>query len=229
METTATPPAATPPAAPPSPAPAQRPAVHVRHADLKRNARLKVIFALFRFGLYGMVGVFSEIFLYNLVRIARDVPVLRELFRFEWRVDERLGLNHIWDTPPIAAYGQCSLWMFLVYAGACFFFVEAIFRRTFRYHTLLRAVLYGFAILLFEGLSGVVLEHATGYRIWYYADAGAILWQMTSLFILPIWMVTGLLAEYIYRELMDPDLVAALESPLPATVEETEASLQLMR
>ena len=59
--------------------------------------------------------------------------------------------------------------------------------------------------------------------------AGAILWEMTSLYILPIWMVTGLIAEFIYREMMDPDLLAALESPLPATPEETEASLQLMR
>ncbi|HYO59243.1 hypothetical protein [Archangium sp.] len=203
--------------------------VHVRRADLKRNARLKLTFALFRFCLYGMVGLSSEIFFYNLVRIARHVPLLEALFRFQWRVDDRLPLNDIWDTPIIAAYGQCSLWMFLVYSVACFYFVEAIYRRTFRQHTLLRAVLYGHAILLFEGVSGLFLEKLTGYRIWYYADSGAILWQMTSLYILPIWMVTGLLAEFIYRELMDPDLVAALESPLPATPEETEASLQLMQ
>lgn len=205
-----------------------RPAAHIRRADLKRNARLRLTFAIFRFCLYGMVGLSSEIFFYNLVRIARHVPVLEALFRFQWRVDERLNLNGIWDTPVIAGYGQCSLWMFLVYAAACFYFVEPLYRRLFRQPTLLRAVLYGFAILLFEGLSGVVLEKLTGYRIWYYADSGAILWEMTSLYILPIWMVTGLLAEFIYRELMDPDLVAALESPLPATPEETEASLQLM-
>lgn len=203
--------------------------VHVRRADLKRNARLKLTFAIFRFCLYGMVGLSSEIFFYNLVRIARHVPLLEMLFRFQWRVDDRLPLNDIWDTPIIAGYGQCSLWMFLIYGVACFYFVEAIYRRTFRQHTLLRAVLYGHAILLFEGLSGVLLEKLTGYRIWYYADSGAILWEMTSLYILPIWMVTGLIAEFIYRELMDPDLVAALESPLPATPEETEASLQLMQ
>lgn len=203
--------------------------VHIRHTDLKRNARMKLTFALFRFCLYGMVGLSSEIFFYNLVRIARHVPLLEALFRFQWRVDERLHLNAIWDTPVVTAYGQCSLWMFLIYGVACFYFIEPIYRRLFRQHTLLRAVLYGHAILLFEGLSGVVLEKLTGYRIWYYADSGAILWEMTSLYILPIWMVTGLLAEYIYRELMDPDLVAALESPLPATPEETEASLQLMQ
>ena len=209
--------------------PQPQPPVHVRRADLKRNVRLKVTFALFRFGLYGMVGVTSEIFFYNLVRFAQKVPVLRELFRFQWRVDDRLHLNGIWETPDIAGYGQCSLWMFLVYAGACFFFVEPIFRNSLRLHTFLRAVCYGFAILLFEGVSGKVLLELTGYQIWYYADTGAILWDMTSLYILPIWMVTGLLAEWIYRELMDPDLVAALESPLPTTAEETEASFQLMR
>jgi len=203
--------------------------VHIRRADLKRNVRLKLTFAIFRFCLYGMVGLSSEIFFYNLVRVGQHVPLLEVLFRFQWRVDDRLNLNHIWDTPVVAAYGQCSLWMFLVYAIACFYFVEAIYRRTFRQHAALRAVLYGFAILFFEGFSGVVLEKLTGYRIWYYADSGAILWQMTSLYILPIWVATGLLAEFIYRELMDPDLVAALESPLPATPEETEASLQLMQ
>ena len=203
--------------------------VHIRHTDLKRNARMKLTFALFRFCLYGMVGLSSEIFFYNLVRIARHVPLLEALFRFQWRVDDRLNLNGIWDTPVVAAYGQCSLGMVAVYAGACFVFIEPIYRRLFRQHTLLRAVLYGHAILFFEGISGVVLEKLTGYRIWYYADSGAILWDMTSLYILPIWMVTGLLVEFIYRELMDPDLVAALESPLPATPEETEASLQLMQ
>jgi hypothetical protein len=190
---------------------------------------MKLTFAIFRFCLYGMVGLSSEIFFYNLVRIARHVPLLEALFRFQWRVDDRLNLNDIWETPVVTAYGQCSLWMFLIYGVACFYFIEPIYRRLFRQSTLLRAVLYGHAILLFEGLSGVVLEKMTGYRIWYYADSGAILWQMTSLYILPIWMVTGLLAEFIYRELMDPDLVAALESPLPATPEETEASLQLMQ
>ena len=38
-----------------------------------------------------------------------------------------------------------------------------------------------------------------------------------------------LCAEFIYTELREPDLVAALESPLPSTPEETEASLQLMQ
>lgn len=217
-------PTVTAPASESPPAPIQ-----VRRADLKRNARLKLTFAIFRFCLYGMVGLSSEIFFYNLVRIGRHIPLVEVLFRFEWQVDPRLKLNAIWDTPVVTAYGQCSLWMFLVYAGVCFFFIEPIYRRTFRRSTLLRAVLYGFSILLCEGVSGVILLKLTGYQIWVYADAGAILWQMTSLYILPIWMVTGLLAELIYRELMDPDLVAALESPLPATPEETEASLQLMQ
>jgi hypothetical protein len=203
--------------------------VHIRSADLKRNTRMKLTFAIFRFCLYGMVGLSSEIFFYNLVRILKDAPLVNVLFRFQWRVDDRLNLNGIWDTPVVAGYGQCSLWMFLIYGVACFYFIEAIYRRLFRQPTLLRAALYGLAILLFEGFSGVVLEKLTGYRIWYYADSGAILWEMTSLYILPIWMVTGLIAERIYRELMDPDLVAALESPLPATPEETEASLQLMQ
>ncbi|AGC42812.1 hypothetical protein MYSTI_01464 [Myxococcus stipitatus DSM 14675] len=203
--------------------------VRIRRADMKRSQRMKVAFGVFRFCLYGMVGISSEIFFYNLVRIARDVPFLGALFQFQWQVDDRLGLNNIWHTPAVTAYGQCSLWMFLIYGVACFFFVEPVFRRMLYQHASARAAVYGIGILVFEAFSGLLLERLTGYRIWYYADAGAIFWQMTSLYILPIWMLTGLIAEFIYRELMDPDLMAALESPLPATPEETEASFQLMR
>ncbi|WP_163996103.1 hypothetical protein [Pyxidicoccus caerfyrddinensis] len=207
----------------------QRRPVRIRRADMKRGQRMKLAFGVFRFCLYGMMGLSSEIFFYNLVRIARHVPVLEAFFRFQWRVDDRLGLNAIWDTPVVTAYGQCSLWMFLIYGVACFCFIEPLYRWMLYQHTGLRAAIYGIVILLFEGFTGLVLERLTGYRIWYYGDAGAILGEMTSLYILPVWMVTGLIAEFIYREMMDPDLLAALESPLPATPEETEASLQLMR
>ncbi len=190
---------------------------------------MKLSFAVFRFFLYGMVGIFSEIFFYNLVRIAQHVPLLEALFRFRWRVDDRLEINKIWDTPIIAGYGQCSLWMFVIYGVASFWCIEPLYRRLLRQTVLVRAIIYGLVILLFEGFSGILLEKLTGYRIWYYADTGAILWEMTSYYILPIWMVTGLIVELIYRELMDPDLLAALESPLPATPEETEASFQLIR
>src|SRR6218665_2738819 len=74
--------------------------VHVRRADLKRNARLKLTFAIFRFCLYGMVGLSSEIFFYNLVRIARHVPLLEMLFRFQWRGGDRVGPHPHPGTPP---------------------------------------------------------------------------------------------------------------------------------
>jgi hypothetical protein len=213
------------------PARVKRPhkAVRIRRSDLARSQRMKVAFALFRFSLYGFVGLSSEIIFYNLVRLCSRVPGLSLLFRFEWRVDERLGLDRIWDTPAVAAFGQCSLWMFPVYALASFGFIEPLYRHLLRYPVALRAAAYGSAILLWEGVSGRLLQAFTGYEIWRYADAGAVLWGMTSLYILPIWMITGLLVELIYRELMDPDLLKALESPLPRTPEETEASLQLMR
>jgi hypothetical protein len=37
---------------------------------------------------------------------------------------------------------------------------------------------------------------------------------MTSLYIAPIWCLTGLLVELIYRELMDPRVRTALEAEL---------------
>jgi hypothetical protein len=210
---------------------AKRPlkAVKIRRSDLERSQRMKFAFALFRFSLYGFVGLSSEIIFYNLVRLCSRVPGLELLFRFEWRVDPDLKLGDVLSSPAIAAFGQCSLWMFLVYALASFGFIEPLYRRLLRYPVVLRAAAYGTAILLWEGTSGQLLHWLTGYKIWFYADAGKVMQDMTSLYILPIWMVTGLLVELIYRELMDPDLLKALESPLPRTPEETEASLQLMR
>ena len=101
--------------------------------------------------------------------------------------------------------------MALVYAGASMFFVEPIYRHTLRLPVALRALLYGSAILFWEAVSGWLLCWTTGYKIWFYDDPLNIV-GMTSLGIAPIWCLTGLLVEAIYRELMDPELVAALES-----------------
>ena len=191
-----------------------RPELHVQRAQRPRTRSTRAAYATFRIVLYGIVGLASEIIFYNLVRIGRHVPGLELFFRFEWRVDPSLQLDHIWDTPIRALYGQCSLWMFLVYAGAAFGCIEPLYRWLAGRPVVLRAAAYGVAILLFEGLSGLALEALTGLKIWYYADALAIIGGMTSLYILPVWMVTGLLVELIYRELMDPDVARGIETQL---------------
>ncbi|MHB8873223.1 MAG: hypothetical protein ACYC8T_06005 [Myxococcaceae bacterium] len=191
----------------------KRRAVQVRRAHLPRGRKGRFAFGAFRFVLYGFVGLASEIIFYNVVKFGRKVPGLELLFRFEWKVDKRLNLDAIWDAPLVSLYGQCSLWMFLVYAIAAFFLVEYVYRRGARWPLLLRALIYGLGILAFEALSGLALEQLTGYRIWYYEDPLAIV-GMTSLYILPIWMVTGLVVELLYRELMDPTVAAAIESTL---------------
>lgn len=188
--------------------------VTVRHADRTRNFKRKLLFGLFRFSLYAGVGIAAEVGFYNLVKLGRRIPGLSALFQFSWKVDPRLHLDAVWDVPLRTLFGQCSLWMALVYAGASMFFIEPIYRRTLRLHVGLRALFYGAAILSWEAITGWLLFWATGYKIWFYDDALNIV-GMTSLFIAPIWCVTGLLVERVYRELMDPDLVAALESPLP--------------
>lgn len=192
----------------------ERAPLHVQRAQRPRTKSTRAAYAAFRVMLYGIVGLASEIIFYNLVRIGRQVPVLELFFRFEWRVDPSLNLDHIWDTPVRALYGQCSLWMFAVYAVAAFGFIEPLYRRLAARPVLLRAAVYGVTILVFEGVSGLLLEAMTGLKIWYYADALAIIGGMTSLYILPVWMVTGLLVELIYRELMDPDVAHGIETQL---------------
>lgn len=166
-------------------------------------------YGVFRFSVYGFLGVALEIFFYNLVRNGRAIPGLNLLFQFQWAVDPKLHLSGIWEVPAISLYGQCSLWMFLVY-GVASFTIEFMYRNFSDVHFAARALAYGVVIFLWECLSGWLLYWGTGYRIWYYTDPGNF-FEMTSWYILPIWCVTGLLVEYLYRQLMDPDLVEALE------------------
>jgi hypothetical protein len=194
----------------------------VRRADLPRDWRLHALFGGFRFLLYGFLGLGSEVCFYTLVRVGRLIPVVSWFFKFQWHVDKDLGLDAVWNAKLIALFGQCSLWMFLVYAIASMGLVEPIYRLTARRWVGLRALLYGLAILLFEMLSGHVLKWLTTYEIWYYDDP-LQLWRMTSLYILPIWMVTGLLVELIYRELMDPGVRKGLEEEIEDVEKKAEA------
>jgi hypothetical protein len=188
--------------------------VTVRHSNDTRDFRRRFLFGLFRFSLYAGVGIAAEIGFYNLVKLGRRIPGVSALFQFGWKVDPRLHLDAVWDAPLRTLFGQCSLWMALVYAGASMFFIEPIYRNTLRLPAGLRAIFYGAAILFWEAVTGWLLFWGTGFKIWFYDDAWNIV-GMTSLLIAPIWCLTGLLVERVYRELMDPDLVRALESPLP--------------
>lgn len=175
-----------------------------------REGLAELGYGAFRFGLYGFLGVALEVVFYNLVRNLRPVPVLGLLFQFDWQVDPALDLGAIWKVPAISLYGQCSLWMFFVY-GVASFSIEFVYRNASDVPWLARMGVYGLIIFLWECLSGWLLYWGTGYRIWFYADPGNF-FEMTSWRILPIWCLTGLIVEYLYRQLMDPDLVHAIET-----------------
>ncbi|MFT3843196.1 MAG: hypothetical protein QM723_39795 [Myxococcaceae bacterium] len=188
---------------------ARRP-LKVKHNQRERDGKLKLIFGLLRFGIYGFVGIAAEVFFYTAVKVGRDIPLVKYLFMFDWCVDDQLKLDHIKVIEAKTLFGQCSLWMFPVYAGACMLCVEPVYRKLASRPWFVRAVLYGLGILAFECISGWVLYWVTGYKIWYYADKGNIA-GMTSWFILPIWCATGVLIERIYRELIDPKVAEELE------------------
>lgn len=187
--------------------------VRVRRADLPRDKRMKLAFALLRYVIYGVIGLAAEVLFYSLVRIGRGIPWVGKFFLFGWHVDPRLGLDHVWEAPLVAGFGQSSFWMFPVYGTCAFFLLEPWYRRLAGRHVFLRALVYGLTINAWEIVSGWLLYWATGYQIWYYDDALAIA-HMTSLFILPVWMATGLIVEAVYRELMDPATKDALERGL---------------
>jgi hypothetical protein len=193
-------------------------AVRVRRSTHRSGAKT-FWYGLFRFALYGIFGIAMEIVFYNLVRNLSGVPVVGLLFQFDWQVDESLGLSHMKCVAPRSLFGQCSLWMFPVYAVASFC-IEFLYRNFTDVFWPLRALAYGLVIFLWECASGWLLFWTTGLKIWFYADAGNF-FEMTSWRILPIWCLTGLFVEYLYRQLMDPDLVKAIET---ATLEPTPPS-----
>jgi hypothetical protein len=157
--------------------------------------------------------------LYVLIRAARQIPIVRWLFLFDWRVDARLGLGQVWRAPLRALYGQCSLWMFLVYTLCMIGIVEPIYRRCLRWPVVARATSYGVLIVVAEWLLGWTLFRITGYRIWYYADSGAI-GGMTSLYALPMFIGVGGLGEVLYRSLLNFASAASIQRiASPMTIE----------
>lgn len=171
-----------------------------------------------RFCVYGAFGMAGEIFFYNLVKIGRQIPLLELAFRFSWKVDPQLHLNGVWDAPGVGLFGQSSLWMFFIYAAGILLIVEPVYRHFCRLPVWARAFFYAVGIMAFEWITGWAVYGLTGYRIWYYDDPLSV-GGMTSLYLLPTWMVAGLLSEGIYRQLMAPELVRKLEG---AELEGTE-------
>lgn len=186
----------------------------------KYKMRIRVfLYALFRFTLYGMIGVFAEVSLYTIVKVGRCIPIVKWLFQTQWKVDDSLNLNGIWDVPIKTFYGQCSLWMFPVYALCAILLLERIYRfsRNHNLNLVIRGILYATAITLFEFVAGFILLWLTGYKIWYYSDAANLL-QMTSLFLFGVWFITGLFVELIYRELTENSLRIWVEGTIVSGV-----------
>ena len=186
---------------------------YIAHSDRPRDLKLKILFLLFRFTLYAVLGIALEVGLYPTARAGREIPIIKYLFQFDWQVDPRLGLSGPWYTPLKVLFGQSSLWMIPVYALPALT-IEQVYRLgVFKWPWWLRAPLYGLLIMFFECTTGLALKQITGYAIWEYLDAGNVL-NMTSFYIFPLWMGAGMLIERIYRELMDPGLRAALQQEL---------------
>ena len=165
-----------------------------------------------RLVLYGVLGVFFEVASFPIVRLARGIPVVEYLFAFDSRPDPRLGLDGMWQVPWGTLFGQSSLWMVPIYAFAALC-IEVLYRNALlRLPWIARGLVYGLVILAVELTSGLVVKSLTGYAIWMYHDRGNLL-QMTSIFILPVWMFVGLAVELLYRELMEPHTRTALERP----------------
>ena len=189
---------------------------YIAHSELQRDRRLRITFILFRYTLYVILGLALEVALYSIARAGREVPIVKYLFAFDWKVDPALDLDGPWSSPLETLFGQSSLWMIPVYALSAAA-VELLYRAwLFKWPWWARAPLYGLVIMFFELTTGLALAQLTGYRIWMYLDAGNVM-EETSFYIYPIWMGAGLLVERIYRELLDPRLRDELQAELDAS------------
>lgn len=151
---------------------------------------------IFRFCIYGALLVAGEVAFYSLTKIGREIPLVKALFQYQWCVDVKLALNHIWEVPIVTFYGQASLYMFFVYGLICVIGLEPAYRFMKKKDVplILRGLVYMFIILAMECLLGWILKWTTGYDIWYYSGWGVI-FRYTSWAIAPMWFVCGLISE----------------------------------
>ena len=153
--------------------------------------------ALLRFCIYGALLIAGEVAFYTITKIGRRIPFLKDfLFSYQWRVDESLKLNQIWNVPIITFYGQASLYMFFVYGLICVVGLEPAYRwmKKKGFPIVLRGIVYMFVILGMECLLGWILYWITGYKIWYYGGWGSFP-VFTSFAIAPMWFICGLISE----------------------------------
>ncbi len=152
--------------------------------------------ALFRFCIYGALLVAGEVAFYTITKIGRSIRAIAFLFQYQWLVDEKLKLFHIWEIEIHTFFGQASLYMFFVYATICVFGLEPAYRFMKKKDVpiLFRGTAYMFIILALECALGWVLVWLTGYKIWYYEGPGTI-WTYTSWAIAPMWFICGLISE----------------------------------
>ncbi len=162
-----------------------------KHAIVKKIRR-----AIVRYIIYGGIMVAGEVSFYTVSKVGRSMPDwINWFFKYNWRVDPVLGINHIWDIPIETFYGQASLWMFFVYASIFVFGLEPMYKKIKHWNWFIRGIIYMLIILSMECLTGWILLWITGYSIWYYQDGPLTIFTYTSWAIAPMWFALGMISE----------------------------------
>ena len=187
--------------------------INIKYSDNLSTRFRKFVFALFRMSIYGIIGVFAEVSLYTVKKIGMKIPFLKYMFMFEWHVDDKLKLGNIWDVPITTFYGQCSLWMFLVFGLGTLFAIEWFYRHYYHLKWYVRGIFYSLIIMGLEFISYFILLFITKYQIWYYSDILNIL-KATSLLTFPLWFFAGLFIEFVYREFMSKEVHTVIRNEI---------------
>lgn len=123
-----------------------------------------------RFILFGIVGIFGEVFF--------------------------TAFQSIFKTRRLRLQGFSFIWMFPIYGLLAFLF-PPLYGAISHYAWPLRGLIYMAGIYLVEYLSGTILTAVTGGHIWQYTGRFNYKGQITLLHA-PVWFAVGLIVEKYY-------------------------------
>ena len=123
---------------------------------------------LYKYIVYGLLGICLEVFFSGIVSIVNRNPIME---------------------------ASTSLWMFFIYGLAVF--LEPIHDKIRNQNIIARGLIYMLLIYYVELLTGSLVKNLIGQSPWYY-PYNATLYGIITLYFAPIWFALGLIYEKVH-------------------------------
>ncbi len=135
---------------------------------------------MFRFCIFGSVGIAAEIFFRSLTALVKQIN------------DPALAIDY--------SLTSCThLWMFPIY-GLAALLIPLGFSYIEKYPKIVRLLIYATGIFVIEFITGFMLDMMIGYCPWEYTE-GLEVCGYIRLDYLPFWMFYGWIMEYVFLKL----------------------------